>query len=70
MDGWVYFVDLIFVDLIFGPSNYLVFVVKIVKVVIVVKRLGAFLMDLALYKCLLLLLLLLKKQLKIKDLFN
>ena len=40
-------------DLNFGPFNYLVFVVKIV---VVVKRLGAFLMDLALYKCFLLLL--------------
>ena len=29
MDGGVYFVDLIFVDLMCGPSNYLVFVVKI-----------------------------------------
>ena len=40
-----------FMDLNFWPFNYLVFVVKIV---VVVKRLGAFLMDLALYKCFLL----------------
>ena len=42
-------------DFNFGPFNYLVFVVKIL---VVVKCLVAFLMDLALYKCLLLLLLL------------